>query len=165
MKSCVQRVRFIRSRIPVSLPPFHLQALALYTLFTGCTGFSRTINTDLYHQDYYFSGRTVQIQGEAELPPMERISKSGGEEQKEFLTLRKRREICLDRAEENSHTKWLALTKEDPRDQKEWIRRRKLGVKGRWSSCLDKAERRHYFFDDMNHCRVVMLYHCLPQDY
>lgn len=124
------------------------------------------IGPNLYNQDYYFSGHRVQIQGRSTLPPMETSKKASGDTKEPlFLSLKERREICLEAALLNSKTKWLSLTREDPQDQSEWKLRLSLKAKGEWSSCLDRARVVRYFFDDMESCRVAVHYPCLPQNH
>lgn len=123
-------------------------------------------------QDYYFTGSYVQIQGEADLPPVRQLvpaagSKTGGDSQAtvEFLSLRERRKQCREQALIHSHTKWLSLTRRDRETQSEWDLRLSMGGSGAWQRCLNRAVIRNHFYDLPNRCRVVVLYPCLPQKY
>lgn len=125
---------------------------------------------ELISQDYYFVGSYVQIQGEADLPPVRQLvtAKSADGANKttvEFLSLRERRKQCRQNALQQSHAKWLSLTRRDRQAQSEWDLRLSMGGSGNWRRCLNQATVRNHFYDDPGRCRVVVLYPCLPQDY
>lgn len=147
---------FVRAILPV----------ASGTLLS-CTLFSPTMpGPEWIAQDYYFFGSRVQIQGEADLPPIRFVDKqaAGGATVK-FLSLRERRKLCRDAALVHGHTKWLSLTRRDRQVQGEWDLRLSMGGSGRWRECLSSALVRNHFYDEPGRCRVVIVYPCLPQKF
>ncbi len=128
------------------------------------------IEPALIDQDYYFTGNYVQIQGEADLPPVKEYIDNAAADGKSktglrFLTLRERRKRCREDALIHSHTKWLSLTDRDWQPQAEWALRLSMSAGGPWKRCLDRAVVRNHFYDEPGRCRVVVLYPCLPQEY
>lgn len=134
------------------------------------------IAPELISQDYYFTGSYVQIQGEADLPPVRQLVPAPAHQQQQagsrdskatvqFLSLRERRKQCRERALVHSHTKWLSLTRRDRQAQSEWDLRLSMGGSGGWQECLNRSVIRNHFYDAPGRCRVVVLYPCLPQRY
>jgi hypothetical protein len=141
-------------------------------MFSACSLLGPPVIPPEYiSQDYYFSGSYVQIQGEADLPPVRQlVPVAGGDRANpqatvEFLSLRERRKQCREKALTHSHGKWLSLTRRDRQAQSEWDLRLSMGGSGNWQSCLKRAVVRNHFYDVPNRCRVVVLYPCLPQKY
>lgn len=138
----------------------------------GCTLLGPPVlGPGLISQDYYFTGSHVQIQGEADLPPVRQLQSVPGSQGADpeaivvFLSLRERRKQCRDLALVHSHSKWLSLTRRDRQAQNEWDLRLSMGGSGSWQKCLSQAIVRNHFYDVPNRCRVVVLYPCLPQKY
>lgn len=133
----------------------------------GCTLFNPTMpGPEWIAQDYYFFGSRVQIQGEADLPPIRYVDAQAADGATvKFLSLRERRKLCRDAALVHGHTKWLSLTRRDRQPQGEWDLRLSMGGSGRWRECLRQALVRNHFYDAPGRCRVVIVYPCLPQGY
>jgi hypothetical protein len=82
-----------------------------------------------------------------------------------YLTLKTRREICIDKAIENAHSKWLLLTKKNPADQAIRIGQLQNKEVDDYSGCLNGSKVLHQFFDTMDSCRVAVVYRCNPVNY
>lgn len=118
---------------------------------------------EYFDQDYYFFDGSVQIQGRAEMPPVEQETMGLPIR---FLNLGERRDLCIEEAKKNAHSKWLALTSGESLSQYEWYKKiREKRIKSSLKSCLTGSYIRQRFYDDIRTCRVVMIYPCRPQDY
>ena len=100
---------------------------------------------ELISQDYYFVGSYVQIQGEADLPPVRQLvtAKSADGANKttvEFLSLRERRKQCRQNALQQSHAKWLSLTRRDRQAQSEWDLRLSMGGSGNFAVLVTSSQ-------------------------
>jgi hypothetical protein len=147
---------------------FIFSVLCLTGLSSCLTGNQKNFKFALINDDFYFSGSKVLIQGKSRLPPAKNpdvIESPGHTAEKAYLTLKTRRELCIEKALENAHSKWLLLTKKKPADQ--FIRISQLRNKevSDYSGCLDNAKVLHQFYDTSDSCRVAVVYSCRPEKY
>ncbi len=152
----------INFRIPSRETWILLVVYSFIFQFSGCA--SVAFPGDKYFdQDYLFFDGKVQLQGRSTLPDA-RFEEEGMPVR--FLDLKKRREMCLEAAVMNGHSKWLALTSEIEKDQSDWIiTLQKAGKPAQLKRCLNTIKIRERFFDTINSCRVVLIYNCHPVKY
>ncbi|MBW7857203.1 MAG: hypothetical protein H3C43_02630 [Leptonema sp. (in: Bacteria)] len=108
---------------------------------------------DAFRYDFFQTEEGIRIKGQGQMP-IGSLSDSYED----------RKAKCIEIAQMQANSKWLALTETTIELQTLWLNRLSKGAKGPWQKCLDDAKIERYLPEE-NGCAVVMLYRCDPRNW